>query len=44
MSTLDPINPKLNDDGDVDYNEDFFGKNVNLTVSGQLEAELAALV
>ena len=43
VSTLDPINPKLNDDGDVDYNEDFFGKNVNLTVSGQLEAELAAL-
>ena len=43
VSTLDPINPKLNDDGSIDYNEDFFGKNVNLTVSGQLEAELAAL-
>ncbi len=43
VSTLDPINPKLNDDGDIDYSEDFFGKNVNLTVSGQLEAELAAL-
>jgi asparaginyl-tRNA synthetase len=29
--------------GSVDYSEDFFGKPTNLTVSGQLEAELAAL-
>ena len=29
--------------GKVDYSEDFFGKATNLTVSGQLEAELAAL-
>jgi len=43
VTTLDPKSPKLNDDGKVDYTEDFFGKNVNLTVSGQLEAELAAL-
>lgn len=32
-----------NDAGTIDYTEDFFGKPVNLTVSGQLEAELAAL-
>jgi len=31
------------DKGEVDYSEDFFGKAVNLTVSGQLEAELGAL-
>lgn len=29
--------------GEVDYSQDFFGKSVNLTVSGQLEAELGAL-
>ena len=38
---LDSI-PK-NEEGKVDYKEDFFGKEVNLTVSGQLEAELGAL-
>jgi asparaginyl-tRNA synthetase len=43
VTTLDAINPPLNEDGQVDYKEDFFGKQVNLTVSGQLEAELAAL-
>lgn len=43
VTTLDPKNPKLNEEGNVDYSEDFFGKSVNLTVSGQLEAELAAL-
>ena len=43
VSTLDPKNPPLNEDGSVNYKEDFFGKAVNLTVSGQLEAELAAL-
>lgn len=43
VSILDPINPPKKDDGTVDYAEDFFGKQVNLTVSGQLEAELAAL-
>jgi asparaginyl-tRNA synthetase len=32
-----------NDKGEIDYSEDFFGKAVNLTVSGQLEAELGAL-
>ena len=43
VTTLDPKNPLLNEEGEVDYTEDFFGKEANLTVSGQLEAELAAL-
>jgi asparaginyl-tRNA synthetase len=43
VTTLDPKNPPLTEDGKVDFKEDFFGKAVNLTVSGQLEAELAAL-
>jgi asparaginyl-tRNA synthetase len=43
VSVLDPINPPKNEDGTVNYKEDFFGKATNLTVSGQLEAELGAL-
>ncbi len=43
VSILDPKNPPLDDEGNVNYKEDFFGKETNLTVSGQLEAELAAL-
>ncbi len=43
VSILDPKNPPLTEDGKVNYKEDFFGKETNLTVSGQLEAELAAL-
>ncbi len=43
VTTLDPINPPLTEDGNVDFKEDFFGKATNLTVSGQLEGELAAL-
>lgn len=43
VSTLDPKNPPLTEDGQIDYSQDFFGKQVNLTVSGQLEAELGAL-
>jgi asparaginyl-tRNA synthetase len=43
VTTLDPKNPPLNEDGTINYKDDFFGKPVNLTVSGQLEAELAAL-
>ncbi len=43
ITTLDPINPPKNEKGEVDYTEDFFGRAANLTVSGQLEAELAAL-
>ncbi|HIC30336.1 MAG TPA: asparagine--tRNA ligase, partial [Flavobacteriaceae bacterium] len=43
VSALDPKNPPLTDDGDVNYKEDFFGKETNLTVSGQLEAETYAM-
>jgi asparaginyl-tRNA synthetase len=43
VSTLDAKNPPLNENGEVDYREDFFGKETNLTVSGQLEAELGAM-
>ncbi len=43
VSTLDPANPPKNEEGNIDYSKDFFGKETNLTVSGQLEAELGAL-
>jgi asparaginyl-tRNA synthetase len=43
VSTLDSKNAPLQEDGKVDYSQDFFGKETNLTVSGQLEAEMAAL-
>jgi asparaginyl-tRNA synthetase len=43
VSTIDPDNIPRNEDGTVNYKEDFFGKATNLTVSGQLEGELAAL-
>lgn len=43
VTTLDAKNPPLNEDGSINYTEDFFGKETNLTVSGQLEAELGAL-
>jgi asparaginyl-tRNA synthetase len=43
VTVLDPVKPPLNEDGSVDYSKDFFGKPTNLTVSGQLEGELAAL-
>lgn len=43
VSTIDPDNIPRNDDGSVNYKEDFFGKATNLTVSGQLEGELAAM-
>ncbi len=39
VTTLDLKKIKLNDQGEVDYNEDFFGKKAGLTVSGQLNAE-----
>ena len=42
VSTLDPKNPAKTETGDIDYSQDFFGKETNLTVSGQLEAELGA--
>ena len=43
VSTLDAKNPPLTEDGKVDYSQDFFGKEANLTVSGQLEAETYAM-
>lgn len=43
VTNLDMEKLPKNEAGTVDYSEDFFGKPVNLTVSGQLEAELAAL-
>jgi asparaginyl-tRNA synthetase len=43
VTTLDLTNIPLNKDGSVDFSEDFFGKQTNLTVSGQLEGELGAL-
>lgn len=43
VSTFEPNEAPLDENGKVDYKKDFFGKPVNLTVSGQLEAELGAL-
>jgi asparaginyl-tRNA synthetase len=43
VTTLDPLSPPRNEAGEVDFRKDFFGKATNLTVSGQLEAELGAL-
>ena len=43
VTTLDSKNPPLNEEGEVNYKEDFFGKETNLTVSGQLEAETYAM-
>ena len=43
VTTLDPKKPPLTKSGEVDYSKDFFGKETNLTVSGQLEAETYAM-
>ncbi|ACV21518.1 Asparagine--tRNA ligase [Slackia heliotrinireducens] len=43
VTTIDPANPPLDDKGNVDYSQDFFGKATNLTVSGQLQAESFAM-
>lgn len=43
VTTLDMENPPRNEEGNVDYTADFFGKHANLTVSGQLEGELGAM-
>jgi len=43
VTTLDPVKPPLTKDGKVNYSEDFFGRETNLTVSGQLEGELGAM-
>ncbi len=42
VTTLDAQNPPMTDDGKVDYAQDFFGRQTNLTVSGQLEGEAMA--
>ncbi len=43
VTALDAKNPPLDEEGNVNYKEDFFGKETNLTVSGQLEAETYAM-
>lgn len=43
ITGLDLENPPKKEDGSIDYSQDFFGKETNLTVSGQLEAETYAL-
>src|SRR5690606_879108 len=43
VTTLDLNNVPRTDTGEVDFKQDFFGKSTNLTVSGQLNGELAAL-
>ncbi|MFD2726490.1 asparagine--tRNA ligase [Hyunsoonleella rubra] len=43
VTKLDVKNPPINGNGKVDYSKDFFGKETNLTVSGQLEAETYAM-
>ena len=43
VTTLPFDHTPRNEDGSVNFKEDFFGKSTNLTVSGQLEGELAAM-
>ena len=43
VSALDAKNPPLDENGNVDVAQDFFGKETHLTVSGQLEAETYAM-
>ncbi len=43
VTTLDMGNPPRTENGQVDYSQDFFGKQTSLTVSGQLEGELGAM-
>lgn len=43
VTTLDLENPPKTADGKIDFSEDFFARSTNLTVSGQLEGELAAM-
>ena len=43
VTTLDPKNPPLTEDGEVDFSQDFFGKHTGLTVSGQLNVETFAM-
>ena len=43
VTTMDLKNMPRNEDGSIDFRNDFFGRETNLTVSGQLEGELGAL-
>ena len=43
VSAIDPGNPPRDQEGRVDFSQDFFGRETNLTVSGQLEAEAYAM-
>ena len=43
VTTLDPKDPPLLPDGSVDFSQDFFGRETNLTVSGQLNGETYAM-
>lgn len=43
VTTLDPENPPRDENGKINFREDFFGRDTNLTVSGQLEGETYAL-
>lgn len=43
VTTMDLNNLPKTEDGNIDYQKDFFGKQTSLTVSGQLEGELGAL-
>ena len=43
VTTKNLYNLKKDDEGKIDYSDDFFGKQTSLTVSGQLEGELAAM-
>ncbi len=43
VTNLDIANPPKDELGHIDFKQDFFGKSTNLTVSGQLEGELAAM-
>ena len=43
VTTLDPMKMPVGEDGKIDYSKDFFGKETNLTVSGQLNGETYAM-
>jgi asparaginyl-tRNA synthetase len=43
VTTLELGNPPRSEDGSINFKDDFFGRSTNLTVSGQLEGELAAM-
>lgn len=43
VTSFDLKNPPKTEEGEIDFEKDFFGKETNLTVSGQLEAELGAM-